>query len=164
MPGRATAACRRLAIALSLIAAVTVRLRAQERTTSQSIEALLGDSAQYRQVITAFQAAVRAHDATAVAAFVRYPIKVSIGKAKRTIKSAGKFVAKYDSIITPAIAEAVQDEDFADMMVNSRGVMLGRGEVWVNGICPDKACKSPDVRIYVIQPTTGLAPAPGRDS
>ena len=50
------------------------------------------------------------------------------------------------------------------MMVNSRGVMLGRGEVWVNGICPDKACKSPDVRIYVIQPTRGLAPAPGRDS
>jgi hypothetical protein len=162
MAGLTTTACLRLAMALSLPAVMMAPLRAQERTTSESIQALLGDSAQYRQVITAFQTAVRAHDAKAVAALVHYPLKVTIGTSTRTIKSAGKFAARYDSIITPAIAEAVQDEDFADMMVNSRGVMLGRGEVWVTGICRDKACKSPDVRIYVIQPTTGLGPAPGQ--
>ena len=142
----------RIAIALACaFAGVTSRLQAQERTTSESIQFLLGDSTQYRNVITAFQAAVKAHDAARVAALVSYPIKVRIGGSKRTIKTAQKFVAKYDSIITPAVAAAVQDEPYGDMMVNAKGVMLGRGEVWINGACRDTACTMTDVRVIAIQ-------------
>jgi hypothetical protein len=126
----------------------------QDRTTSQSIQELLGDSTQYREVITAFQKAVKTHDATAVAALVRYPITVRSGGTKRTIKSQKKFIANYDSIITPAIAKAVEDQDWADLFVNYQGVMLGRGEVWISGVCRDKACKKADVRVITIQRVT----------
>lgn len=123
---------RRLRSALAIVCATAgtaAPLPAQQKTTSESIQGLLGDSAQYRQVITAFQHAVKTHDPAGVAALVNYPIKVTIKGTKRIIKGPQKFIAKYDSIITPAIAIAVQDERYDDMMVNSRGVMLGRREV-----------------------------------
>ena len=145
----------RVAFALACaLAGGAVPTHAQVRTTSESIQFLLGDSAQYRKAITAFQEAVKAHDAAAVAALVSYPIKVTIGTSRRTIKTPQKFIAKYDSIITPAIAAAVQDEPYGDMMVNAQGVMLGRGEVWINGVCRDKACTTADVRVITIQGVT----------
>ena len=63
-------------------------------------------------------------------------------------------MAKYDSIMTPAIAAAVQDEPYDDMMVNAKGVMLGRGEVWISGVCRDRACNRADVRVITIQRVT----------
>jgi hypothetical protein len=145
----------RLTLAVGCLGAgLEAPLHAQQRTTSESIQALLGDSTQYREVITAFQAAVKAHDAAGVAALVRYPIKVRIGGSKRTIRTPQKFIAKYDSIITPAITAAVQDQPYGDMMVNSKGVMLGRREVWINGVCRDTACRRPEVRVITIQGVT----------
>lgn len=130
-------------------------LPAQERTTSESIQFLLGDSAEYRKVITAFQAAVKSHDAVGVAALINYPIKVRIQGRKRTIKTEKVFVAKYDSIITPAIAAAVQDQPYGDVMVNAKGVMLGRGEVWINGTCSSLHCwPAAKARVITIQEVT----------
>ena len=127
---------------------------ARQRSTSESIQALLGDSARYRETITAFQAAIDTHDAAGVAALVSYPITVRIGGSNRTIKTPQEFVAGYDCIITPAIAAAVRDEPYGDMMVNAKGVMLGRGEVWISGVCRDKACTKTDVRVIAIQEVT----------
>jgi hypothetical protein len=152
----------RVALALACAAAgMATGADAQQRSTSESIQALLGDSTQYREAIAAFQKAVRAHDAAGVAALVSYPIKVSIGGSKRTIKAPRAFIAKYDSIVTPAIAAAVQDQKWDDLFVNYQGVMLGRGEVWFNGTCRDKDCEVTLVRIYTIQSTANLDPAPG---
>jgi hypothetical protein len=135
-----------------VLAANASPLSAQERSTSESIQSLLGDSTRYREAITAFQNAVKAHDAAGVAALVRYPIKVRIGGSKRTIKTPKKFIAKYDSIITPAIAAAVQDQEYDALMVNYQGVMLGQGEVWISGVCREESCQIPDVRVIAIQP------------
>ena len=147
--------CQRIAVLLACtVAGAATSLRAQDRTTSESIQLLLGDSTRYREAITAFQKAVKAHDAAAVAALVHYPIKVSVGGSRRTIKTPQKFVAKYDSIMTPAITAAVQDEPYDDMMVNAKGVMLGRGEVWISGVCRDRACNLADVRVITIQRVT----------
>jgi len=129
-------------------------VHAQDKTTSESIQSLLGDSAQYRSAIMVFQEAVRAHDVDGVAALVSYPITVRIGGRKRTIRTPQTFIAKYDSILTPAIAAAVRDEPYGDMMVNAKGVMLGRGEVWISGVCREKACKTADVRVITIQGVT----------
>ena len=148
-------AVRRAAIAAACLlpCAVVPRPAQEARTTSESIQLILGDSAEYRHVITAFQAAVQAHDAAGVAALVRYPITVRVGGTSRTIKSPQKFVARYDSIITPAIAAAVQGQAYDSMMVNARGVMLGQGEVWFNGTCRDAKCTASTVRVIAIQST-----------
>ncbi len=138
--------------AACLLLCAAVPVPAQEtRTTSESVQRLLGDSAEYRHVITAFQAAVQAHDAAGVAALVSYPITVRVGGTSRTIKTPQKFIARYDSIITPAIAAAVQGQAYDSMMVNSKGVMLGQGEVWFNGTCRDAKCTTSTVRVIAIQ-------------
>lgn len=151
-----------LALLLALTG-VAPGVAAQERSTSESIQEVLGDSAQYRKVITAFQAAVRTHDPGAVAALVRYPITVTvIGKGRRTIRDSAAFVGAYDRIITPAIAAAVQGEKYDALMVNYQGVMLGNGEVWINGTCRDASCSASDVKVITIQPTDNAGPSPAR--
>lgn len=154
--------CARIAALVAcMVGGVPASARAQGNTTSALIQLLLGDSTQYRDAITGFQKAVKAHDAAAVAAMVNYPIKVRIVGSSRTIRTPQEFIVKYDSIITPAIAAAVQDQKWDDLFVNYQGVMLGRGEVWFNGTCRDKDCKVAPVRIYTIQSTANLDPAPG---
>jgi hypothetical protein len=87
-----------------------------------------------------------------VAALVRYPIKISIGGRKTTIRSPAEFTARYDSIVTPEIAEAVASEDYDDLFVSYQGVMFGDGQMWIGGRCLDAGCKHVDVKIIAIQP------------
>ena len=131
---------------------------AQTRTVNQAIDAVLGDHVAYERVILATRKAVAAHDAAGVAALVRYPITVTIGGKKRLVRTPAAFVARYDAIVTPAIAKAVTAGGYEDLMVNDQGVMLGQGEMWINGVCLDKACKRVDVKIATIQPRSPLSP------
>ena len=63
------------------------------------IDSVLGDSARYQTTITAFQRSVSAGSKEDVAAFVRYPIVVTIDGKKTTIRSAEAFVKRYDAIM-----------------------------------------------------------------
>ncbi|MBC7991490.1 MAG: hypothetical protein H7Y19_18180 [Luteimonas sp.] len=114
---------------------------------------MLGDHAAYRPVIDAFQQAVAAKDAQAVSKLVDYPFTASIGGQRTKIAAAEAFVAQYDRIVTPAIARAIGEQRYGSLFVNAKGVMFGRGEAWINGVCKDAACKNVDVRVVAIQPT-----------
>jgi hypothetical protein len=124
---------------------------AQETTVDQAIDATLGDHAKYEAVFAALQKAVAAHDVAGVAALVSYPIRVKIDGKETVIKSAKAFVQHYDAIVTPEIAKAVTQQKYEDLFVNSQGIMFGNGEVWMNGICQDNACKNFDVKVITIQ-------------
>ena len=81
-------------------------------------EQLGGDPAVYHAVVEGFQQAIRDRDAAAAAALVRYPIGVSIGGSRVTIRTPQEFAEKFAAIVTPAIARAVVDEPTSDMLVN----------------------------------------------
>lgn len=78
-----------------------------------------------------FQAAVVKRDATAVAAMVQYPIKVSLRGKRVTLANAAalkrEFAAVFDSEFTSRIAACAT----AHLFSRSEGVMLGNGEVWL---------------------------------
>lgn len=154
---------RRLLAALAL-SAVASSAVARERTVDEQIGELLGDAAAYRAVIGKLQKAIRGQDAGVVAELVDYPIGVRVGGPQRIIRDAAEFVARYDTIITPEIALAVQDEPYDDLFVNYQGVRLGNGEIWINGVCRDNACRKSDPRVVTIQDTEPPAarPQPGR--
>lgn len=120
-------------------------------STNESIDRVLGEHAAYESVIKSFQAAVAQHDAPAAAALVQYPIRVTIGKRRATVRDAKAFVAAYDQIVTPAIAAAVRAQKYEELMVSAQGVMFGAGQVWINGICSDKACTRSTPRVVTIQ-------------
>ena len=121
-------------------------------SVNATIDKLLGDHAKYEQAIAAFQSAVSGKDPAAVAALVDYPFTAHIDGKPVQIVDATAFVARYDGIVTPAIADAITRQKYADLFVNYKGVMFGNGEAWINGICKDTACRDFDVRVVAIQP------------
>jgi hypothetical protein len=79
---------------------------------------------------------------------------VTIKGKKTTIKSAGVFIRRYADIISPDIASVIKSQKYADVMLNNQGMMLGNGEIWINGICRNQACSKADVKVITIQHTT----------
>jgi hypothetical protein len=132
-------------------AEATARPGDDHAAVNERIDSVLGDHAKYEQVAMAFQSAVANGDRTAVAALVAYPFTAHVGGGKVAIADADAFVARYDDIVTPAIAEAIARQKYADLFVNAKGVMFGNGEAWINGICNDAACSDSDVRVVAIQ-------------
>lgn len=150
---------RRIALAAALLAGVPAAL-ADDAATDQAIDAALGDHAPYRTLFDSLKTAVAAGDAAAVAKLVDYPITVTIGGRKTKIADPRAFVANYAAIVTPAIAAAVNAQSYGDLFVNSQGIMIGDGEVWINGICRDKSCAAFDARVITIQAGPDDKPAP----
>lgn len=112
------------------------------------IETLLGDAAQYEKVFNAFKTAVVGGDRAAVVEEVRFPLNISGGKK---ITGPGEFQRNYEKIITPAVVKAVSEQDFGKVFVNQQGVMIGDGQVWLNGQCLDQACTKTEVKVITIQ-------------
>jgi len=81
---------------------------------------------------------------------------VAINGHKTAIRSAEAFLKNYDAIMTPAIIGVIKAQKYEDLFVNDQGVMFGRGEAWVDGICLDRKCKQSVVKVITLQD----APAP----
>ncbi len=127
-----------------------------EASVDQAIDRALGNHQRYQTVIATLKKAVADHDATKVAEFVDYPLRVSIGGKTSRVRSAQEFVARYGNIMTPAIQQVITEQRYADLFVNSDGVMFGRGEVWLRGICKDTQCRQFTVKIVTIQDNSNL--------
>ena len=122
-----------------------------DKAVNDAIDSNLGDHTKYQAVITKLQTAVAAGDAAKVASLAQYPIGVDIGGKNTVLKSEKEFVARYKEFMTPDISKAIVETKYADLFVNYKGVMFGRGEAWINGICKDSACKAFDVKLVTLQ-------------
>ncbi|MDX3927210.1 MAG: hypothetical protein QHC90_15585 [Shinella sp.] len=142
---------RQLCFSAVLVAFSGAPVFGQEKPVNQAIDESLGDHTKYEAAIEALQKAVAAHDKAGVAALVSYPINVKVNGKETSIKSAKAFVEHYDGIMTAGITKAVTAQKYEDLMVNYQGVMFGSGQVWLNGICHDNACKNFDVKVITIQ-------------
>jgi hypothetical protein len=139
-------------------AAVQTEAAPQQPDTAidQSVSANVGDPAKLRETLSTLQEAVRKHDAAAVAALVNYPITINPHTPTTVIiRTPATFVARYDQIITPHVADVIEQQKYADLFVNYQGAMLGNGELWIAGICRDKTCTQTDIKIKTIQNTSG---------
>lgn len=124
---------------------------ANEASVDQQIETLLGDAADYKELFYAFKVALEEGKSDIVVSLVNYPITVTIDGEEATYGSEQELLDAYDSVFTEAIIEAVSSQDYGTLFVNSEGVMIGNGEVWITGICEDSACTSATPRVSVIQ-------------
>jgi hypothetical protein len=148
---------------LALIAGALLSPALQAAQTSiadlnKSIDLSVGNHVKVQQILTTLQQAVAKHDAATVASLVHYPIKVNPGKKPFTIKNEKGFVKDYDGIITHDIQDAILEQKYENLFVNSQGAMIGGGEVWITGFCRDKSCKQSDIKIGTIQDTKNLKP------
>ena len=119
--------------------------------TRARIERLLGDAGQYERVFTQLQQSVASGDRAAVSKLMRYPLRVDVAGSKREVADAAAFQRDYDSIVTAPVARAIAAQSFATVFVNQQGVMIGNGQVWLNGECLDQACSQTDVKVTTLQ-------------
>ncbi len=140
----------------SMLAELSATALAQstQADTDSRIKDMVGDPAKFQQMMASLQQAVAKHDAAAVAALVSYPITVNPHtRTAMNVSKSQTFIARYDKIMTPHIADVIEKQKYGDLFVNSQGAMFGNGEIWIAGICKDKECKQTDIRIKTIQNT-----------
>jgi hypothetical protein len=124
---------------------------ADEASVDRQIESLLGDAADYKELFYAFKVALEEGKSDIVVSLVNYPLTVSMDGEEATYASEQELLDDYDSVFTETIMEAVSNQEYGDLFVNSEGVMIGNGEVWITGICEDSACTTALPRIMTIQ-------------
>jgi hypothetical protein len=77
-----------------------------------------------------FWRALKAGDRNAVAAEIRYPIKVSLNGKIKTLRNTAELLAVYDAVFTPDYRKAIAAAIPRNMFVRDEGAMLGNGQVW----------------------------------
>ncbi|MGH9654637.1 MAG: hypothetical protein ACRD6B_14375 [Bryobacteraceae bacterium] len=93
------------------------------------------------------KAAVISHDVEKIASMASYPFVLN-GKA--SVPNRAAFISHYRQIFTPEVIEAVEQQSYDKLWSNWQGVMIGDGEVWFAGICPDSSCSSYEIKIISV--------------
>src|SRR5262245_7510326 len=91
--------------------------------------------AEVRSFFTALQTAVRSRDDERLADLLEYPLRVNRAKGHRLVGTRERFLSAPDAVFTERIRSRVLAQEFSALFVNSRGVMIGNGDVWFSGIC-----------------------------
>ena len=76
------------------------------------------------------KAAFRSGDIELLARVAHYPLAVT-GKIRRTIRNRNQLIAAKETVMNPAIREAVAKSTFEAVFVRDKGMILGEGEVWI---------------------------------
>lgn len=118
----------------------------------QRLDALFGAHEPYRVFLRDLQEAVAADARQQVAAMVSYPLRARIRDHAVQLGDAQQFLARYDEILTPKTLEAISQQSYQGLFANSRGVMIGTGQVWFSGICRDAGCRARTIRIIAFNP------------
>ena len=77
-----------------------------------------------------FRDAVVKGDKEMAASSIRYPIRVRVGTAVRSIRSRQELISNYDAIFQPAYRQAIAAALPRNMFARDQGIMLGNGQVW----------------------------------
>lgn len=139
------------AAALCAVVMLSSPASSDEASVDQQIENLLGPASDYKELFYAFKVALEEGKSDIVVSLVNYPITVRIDGSEETYSSEDELLAAYDDVFTDVIREAVANQDYGDLFVNSEGVMIGDGQVWITGICDDSACTTALPRVMTIQ-------------
>ena len=81
--------------------------------------------------------AIKENDKSAVSSLVSFPFK-TFQKGKRVeVYSKQTFLKHYDSIFNEKVKKAILDQTIKDLFINSKGVMIGNGELWFGKVLTD---------------------------
>ena len=100
------------------------------RSTVEEFAPSLGPKA--RAFLAELKTAIKNGDRRKIATLVRYPFEVHFAKGKRIVRNSSQFVKDYDTLFTPTVRKAIEQQAPACLFANYQGIMIGDGEVWFN--------------------------------
>ena len=115
-----------------------------------------------RAFFSALQDAVRNRDAETFSKLTGFPLRAAVGTGERILRTPEELQMAYDQVVCERVRTVVLDQDFNALFVNWKGVMIGRGEIWFNGLYTDDACESGEIVVTAINgPFEGYCPDAG---
>ncbi|MEK1931564.1 MAG: hypothetical protein AAAC47_17650 [Pararhizobium sp.] len=106
------------------------------------IEVLHGNAGDLAEPLLSLTEAMGNDDAATIASLAEYPLRVAANGESYDIQNANDFIENFDALVTPETREAVANQKYDQLFVNSDGVMLAEGAVWMSGICDNDDCSS----------------------
>lgn len=132
---------------LSFTAAVTALafsvLPAQAQSEGEvysRIEQLHGNAEAFAGPFAALTQAMGEGDAETIADLAEYPLQVNANGETYDIQNAQDFVDNFESLVMEETRRAVARQRYDTLFVNSDGVMLADGAVWMGAVCDDDDC------------------------
>ncbi|WP_037288558.1 hypothetical protein [Saccharibacillus sacchari] len=114
-------------------AETSAKTAAQSTQKSNPYEvAGIDDPAAFHTFFVKLQQAVAKNDKKAVASMISYPLNVNTNGKTYKFRTPARFIAKYDSIMTPEVKRTLGYAIEEDLFANWQGVMVGNGQLWIS--------------------------------
>jgi hypothetical protein len=138
---RFIAASSRALALVAALATISSPARAQsEGEVYSRIEQLHGNAEAFTGPFDNLTQAMRDGDAETIADLAEYPLTVNANGEVYDIQNAQDFIDNFDALVMEETRSAVAQQRYDDLFVNSDGVMLANGAVWMGAICDDDDC------------------------
>ncbi|MEW4369744.1 hypothetical protein [Paenibacillus kandeliae] len=106
--------------------------RSMNKTTNNKYEvAGIDDPAVVQTFFVKLQQAVKKNDKKTVSTLVHYPLRVNSDSGTYSFTTPERFIAKYNSIITPKVKKAIVSSTEKDLFATWQGVATEGGDVWM---------------------------------
>lgn len=106
------------------------------------------DLADARAFFNCLKIASKRDDKDTLSQLIRYPLRIN---GRITVRTPGEFKRAYPTIFNSKVKRAIEAQQFEDLFVSYRGLMVGSGEVWISGIVTQNAGKtSTTIKIITI--------------
>jgi len=139
-------------VALGLLAGPLLGMAGETARVDARLDLLFGEHEPYRSFLHELQRAVGGHARERVAAMVSYPLRTRIKNQWVRLHTPAEFLAHYEELLTPKTQQAIALQSYGNLFSNSRGVMIGQGEVWFGGVRKDDTCSARSIKIIAINP------------
>lgn len=106
------------------------------------IESLHGNAGDLSEPLLSLVEAMGNSDAATIAGLAEYPLRVAANGESYEIQNADDFIENFDTLVTQDTRDAVAGQTFGQLFVNSDGVMLANGAVWMSNVCDNGDCSS----------------------
>ncbi len=106
------------------------------------IESLHGNAGDLSEPLLSLVEAMGNDDAATIAGLAEYPLRVAANGESYEIQNADDFIENFDTLVTQDTRDAVAGQTFSQLFVNSDGVMLADGAVWMSDVCENSDCSS----------------------
>jgi hypothetical protein len=91
-------------------------------------------SAAVKQFLRDFQAAVATDDRSRVAQMVEFPISIQVSGKPKRLRNRSELLKYYDVAFDTKVKGLIAEQQFNELFCNWQGIMIGRGEIWVNKV------------------------------
>lgn len=140
--------------ALALLAALPLltlpATAMDEAEVMSNIENLQGDANGFFEVFGLVQDAFNFGDPVTVADHVAYPITINANGETYDVQAKQDMLDNFDTLVSPETRTAVGNQDVGDLIVNSDGVGIGNGAIWMANVCLNDACSKTVWKITAI--------------